>query len=351
MGALRVDLRVPTCGLAIGPIEGSKIPCLLLRYMAATISRCPKTHRRKPHRCKPSQCGAPAKTSSTPHETVQMSSTKDRASKKQPTKRRGADEAPAIFIRVEKNHTLGIADSSVPSALVVVHCNPAALRAVAAKLLHAARGAERSNSPGSYRCQLRPGDAPVRCAMSDVLPIEFRSFSPASPPRSSWDAEILDTVGIVPDIGRALPELTELAKPGEPVPFLADALREAEAKRAASAKTDSGSSLPIGRGSRRSVRERHEDWAPLSNDVVPVPVAAVAIRRSMNRLASRRYHAFGLDLFTVKGAALRPRLVHTLRYTSPLESWQEALRILEQPKYRACYVQIASEKRRGMFRR
>ena len=71
----------------------------------------------------------------------------------------------------------------------------------------------------------------------------------------------------------------------------------------------------------------------------------------MNRLASRRYHAFGLDLFTVKGAALRPRLVHTLRYTSPLESWQEALRILEQPKYRACYVQIASEKRRGMFRR
>ena len=279
-----------------------------------------------------------------------MSSTRNRASKKQPTKRRAADEAPAIFIRIE-NHTLGLADSIVPSALVVVHCNPAALRAVAARLLHAARGAERSKSPGSYRCQLRPGDAPVRCAMSDVLPIEFRSFSPASPPRSSWDGEILDTVGIVPKIGRELPELPELAKPGEPVPFLADARREAESNRAAPEKTQTDSSLPVNRQIQRRARETDEDWTPLSDDVVPVPFAAATIRRSMNRLAARRCYAFGLDLFTVKGTALRPRLVHTLRYTSPIESWREALYILEQPKYRACYVQIASETRRGMFRR
>ena len=126
-------------------------------------------------------------------EIHRMARTNRQTSARQARKPRKREGAPSMFIRVENNHYFGLAeDIEAPSGLVVVHANAAALRLLATALHRIAREVERdseikrSTEPRSYPpfgFRLRPGDPPVRCAMSDIIAIEFRPYSNSDPPR------------------------------------------------------------------------------------------------------------------------------------------------------------------------
>jgi hypothetical protein len=301
-------------------------------------------------------------------EIHRMARTNRQTSARQARKPRKREGAPSMFIRVENNHYFGLAeDIEAPSGLVVVHANAAALRLLATALHRIAREVERdseikrSTEPRSYPpfgFRLRPGDPPVRCAMSDIIAIEFRPYSNSDPPRSTWDEDVLNSVGVVAEVNgesessrlhrRAAREAAlkcgidayVLAEPGKPVPFISPM----EPKELPQVSGEDWVQI-----NRRS-EEFNEPWTLLENRVVPVPNAIAIIKSSMKKFASRGYIAFGLDVFAIEQGTLRPIRMYTMESCRRLDSWEEALRILAQPEYATCHVQIMSESRRRLSR-